>query len=198
MRMAMSIEVVGKITATNATNKASKMGEGVTYVSGKKITAPDREGFTATYAFTDINKVKLTTNPPDLGGGGSLKINSKGDNEPVTFTFAKGKTAELTVTTPAMKPTAPKSADEAAQDATNEASGGGEVQFIVRSRGGSHSPAMNERIFFHRRRFPDHFTRMEIRSLLLALRLPAVLGNAAQRQAVKAAMTAPDPNSAPL
>ena len=102
-------------------DEASKMGEGVTFVSAKKITAPDREGYTVTYAFTDIGKVKLSTNPPDIGGSGNLKMTGKGDTEPVTFTFTKGKTAELTVNTPAMKPAAPKSKDEAAADAQEAA-----------------------------------------------------------------------------
>ena len=101
--------------------EAAKMGEGVTFVSAKKITAPDREGYTATYAFKDIAKVKLSTNPPDIGGSGNLKMTGKGDTEPVTFAFTKGKTAELTVTTPAMKPAAPKSKEETAADAQQEA-----------------------------------------------------------------------------
>ena len=101
--------------------EAPKMGEGVTFVSAKKITAPDREGYTVTYAFKDIAKVKLSTNPPDIGGTGSLKMTGKGDTEPVTFGFTKGKTAELTVTTPAMKPAAAKSKEEAAADAADAA-----------------------------------------------------------------------------
>ena len=102
--------------------EAKKMGEGVTFVSAKKITAADREGYAATYAFTDINKVKLSTNPPDIAGdGGALKMTGKGDTEPVTFAFTKGKTAELTVTTPAMKPAAAKGKEEAAGDAAQEA-----------------------------------------------------------------------------
>ena len=101
--------------------EAKKMGDGVTFVSAKKITAPDREGYTAIYAFTDINKLKLSTNPPDIGGGGAMKINSKGESEPVTFTLTKGNTNELTVTTPAMKAGAVKSKEEVAADATQDA-----------------------------------------------------------------------------
>ena len=102
--------------------EAKKMGEGVTFVSAKKINEKDREGFTAIYAFTDISKVKLSTNPPDIAGnGGALKMTGKGDTEPVTFAFTKGKTAELTVTTPAMKPAAAKGKEEAAGDAAQEA-----------------------------------------------------------------------------
>lgn len=101
--------------------EAKKMGEGVSFVSAKKITAADREGYTAVYAFTDINKLKLSTNPPDIGGGGNLKVTDKGDSEPVTFALVKGKTAELTVNTPAMKTAPAKSKEEAAADATQDA-----------------------------------------------------------------------------
>ena len=101
--------------------EAKKMGEGVTFVSAKKITDKDREGYTAIYAFTDVNKLKLSTNPPDIGGGGAMKLNAKGVSEPVTFTLAKGKTSELTVTTPAMKAADAKSKEEAAADATQDA-----------------------------------------------------------------------------
>ncbi len=100
-------------------DEAKKMGEGVTFVSAKKITAPEREGYTAVYAFTDINKLKLSTNPPDVGGG-NMKMTGKGESEPVTFALVKGKTAELTVNTPAMKAPA-KTKEEAAADATQDA-----------------------------------------------------------------------------
>ena len=48
-------------------------------------------------------------------------MTSKGESEPVTFALTKGKTAELTVTTPAMKPAVAKTKEEAAAEATQEA-----------------------------------------------------------------------------
>ena len=100
---------------------AAKMGEGVTFASAKKISDKGTEGYVATYAFTDINKVKLSTNPPDVAGGAADLIKGKADTEPVTFKFTPGKTAELAVNTPAMKPAAPKGKDDAAADAAQEA-----------------------------------------------------------------------------
>ena len=100
--------------------EAAKMGEGVTFVSAKKIAAPDREGYTVTYAFNDISKVKLSTNPPDIGGA-NVKMTGKAETEPVTFGFTKGGTAEMTVMTPAMKPVVPKSKEDAAADAQQDA-----------------------------------------------------------------------------
>ena len=83
---------------------AGKMGEGVTFVSAKKIDSDKGSGFVATYAFTDINKLKLDQNPGEAmpapggaktgGGPGASKV------EPVTFKFAKGSPAELVVKMP--------------------------------------------------------------------------------------------------
>ena len=100
--------------------EAKKMGEGVTFVSAKKITSKDREGYTATFAFTDINKVRLDMAPPDMSpkGGGDVSIKSSStEQEPLTFKFAKGKPATLEVAIPTPK----KDAKEAAADPTQEA-----------------------------------------------------------------------------
>jgi hypothetical protein len=98
------------------------MGEGVTYVSAKKITGKDREGFTATFAFTDINKLRLDMSPPDMspkgGGDVSIKTNTT-EQEPLTFKFAKGKPATLEVAIPTPKKDA-KPADPS-QEAMQEA-----------------------------------------------------------------------------
>jgi len=83
---------------------AEKKGAGVTFVGARKIDNESGNGFIATYAFTDINKVKLDQNPSDVmptpggqkgaGGPGGSK------SEPVTFKFTKGATSELTVKMP--------------------------------------------------------------------------------------------------
>ena len=84
---------------------AEKMGEGVTFVSAKKIDNDKGSGYVATYAFKDINKLKLDQNPGDAmpaptgvkksSGPGASKV------EPVTFKFTKGAPAELVVKMPA-------------------------------------------------------------------------------------------------
>jgi hypothetical protein len=80
---------------------ASKMGDGVTFVSAKKIDNEQGKGFTAIYAFTDVNKLKLDQNPgealPDSGGpkpAGNKK-------EPILFQFEKGSPSTLTLKMPA-------------------------------------------------------------------------------------------------
>jgi hypothetical protein len=77
---------------------AEKFGEGVTFVSAKKLAIPQREGFVATYAFKDISLVKVSLNENIGGGGDNMQPQKK--EEPITFQFKKGSPAELTVITP--------------------------------------------------------------------------------------------------
>ena len=83
---------------------AEKMGEGVTFIGAQKIDNESGSGFVATYAFTDINKLKLDQNPSDLmptpGGKKGAGGPGAGKTEPVTFKFTKGPLAELTVKMP--------------------------------------------------------------------------------------------------
>jgi hypothetical protein len=78
-------------------DQAAKMGEGVTYVSAKKIQTDTSEGFVATFAFADINKVKLSPAPaPNMGNNMSVSD----DNKAITFKFDKPKLAVLRVFNP--------------------------------------------------------------------------------------------------
>ncbi len=74
------------------------------FVSAKKIDNEKGTGFVATYAFTDINKLKLDQNPGDAmpTPGGKKAPGGPGESkkEPVTFKFTKGSPAELTVKMP--------------------------------------------------------------------------------------------------
>lgn len=110
------------LNETKLKEEASKMGAGVTFVSAKKIADKDKQGFVATFAFTDINKLKLTTGPADIGpSDGPLTMNDKSKEEPVAFQFTKGKPATLTVQMPPMKKSdaakadAPEADDPAAE-----------------------------------------------------------------------------------
>jgi hypothetical protein len=105
--------------------RAAEMGPGVTFVSGRAITGADgSEGFTATYAFTDINQVKLKADPGDFGPqGGGMKMKSSSKEPPLTFQFAKGQPASLKIVNPrtrpdpAAKPEATPSPEDAMQEA---------------------------------------------------------------------------------
>ena len=79
---------------------AAKMGEGVTFISATRIDNEQGQGFAATYAFTDINKVKLDQNPGDaLPDAGKAKA-TPSKKEPITFHFTKGSPAELSLVMP--------------------------------------------------------------------------------------------------
>ncbi len=97
------------------------MGEGVVYQSGRKVETADFTGFTAVYAFTDINKLnlnQLTLNQqfPGLGA-------ASGDGQPprmLSFHFTKGSPATLTIEQPveSKTPTAPPADEPAATTQT--------------------------------------------------------------------------------
>lgn len=71
----------------DARAKASKMGEGVSYISSRKIKTGGMEGQEATYAFSDVTKLKLSEKPeaPSMPGmqEGSVKSSE------TTFRFSK-------------------------------------------------------------------------------------------------------------
>jgi hypothetical protein len=79
---------------------ATRMGEGVTYVSSEPVKMPDGfEGAKAIYAFTDITKLRIDQDPQMSGSStGGFSTTSKG-SDPVTFGFVKTATGStLTVT----------------------------------------------------------------------------------------------------
>jgi hypothetical protein len=72
--------------------QARTMGKGVIYRSGKKVETADYTGYTATYAFTDINNLKLSQNSGDPTG------TTKPASLPLVFHYSKGSPATLTIT----------------------------------------------------------------------------------------------------
>jgi len=82
--------------------RAGEMGAGVTFVAGKPVTGADgSEGYTAVYAFSDVNQLKLSPNAGDLGPQAGPAKPKDGKKEfPVTFKFTKGQPATLTVVNP--------------------------------------------------------------------------------------------------
>ncbi|HEY3897341.1 MAG TPA: hypothetical protein VGM54_01940 [Chthoniobacter sp.] len=79
---------------------AVKMGDGVTYVSGKKVSTDAGEGFTAVYSFTDANQLKLNPNLADSMPGANASPDKDRKVEWMRFHFAKGNPAEVTLTMP--------------------------------------------------------------------------------------------------
>jgi len=83
--------------------KASQMGEGVTFVAAKEVRKADgTAGVQVTYAFKDINKLKVNSEPdsPSLvsdSAGQSAGGEPQKRETPITFEFVKGSTPKLTV-----------------------------------------------------------------------------------------------------
>jgi hypothetical protein len=81
--------------------EAAEMGEGVSFQSAKRAETADYSGYTVTYAFKDINKLKLNQKKGDHAdeAGGE-----KSPSAPLVFHFRKGSPARLTVEMPRGKP----------------------------------------------------------------------------------------------
>ncbi len=85
--------------------RAASMGPGVSLVSVEPLVDGQREGYKAVYAFADINKVTINQNPSDKAPSGpGMDEDAEKKNEPVTFSFKRGRTPELTIHFSGVKP----------------------------------------------------------------------------------------------
>jgi hypothetical protein len=80
--------------------QAAGMGEGVSYLSGEKTETADYSGYTATYAFKDINGLRLSQQKGESAGAAG---GGKAPSLPVLFHFSKGSPATLTIEQPGEK-----------------------------------------------------------------------------------------------
>jgi len=80
--------------------KATKLGEGVEYISGSKITEEGKEGYKAIYSFKDISKLQIDQDPtsriPDNPEAQAEQV----VKEYLTFSFVKGKPSEIIISMP--------------------------------------------------------------------------------------------------
>ncbi|MBI4764831.1 MAG: hypothetical protein HY787_09525 [Deltaproteobacteria bacterium] len=87
----------------DARSKESQYGTGVKFISATPLRTETMGGYKATYAFKDINTLKVNQNPGKMteksGGGG--QIPAKEEN--ILFKFIKGPVSTLTVTMPKNK-----------------------------------------------------------------------------------------------
>jgi hypothetical protein len=70
------------LSEQQARDMAMVIGEGVTYVSSKPVVTPIGQGRESTYAFADVNQLKISTQPATPAGINAPKI---GAGETVTF-----------------------------------------------------------------------------------------------------------------
>jgi len=91
-------------------SKAEQMGEGVTYQSAKKVQKSDGSpGVQVIYAFTDINKLKLSMQDAGGGAGGPGMGGAQEAKDPITFQMAKAAKPKLVIIMP--KPDKAKGAE---------------------------------------------------------------------------------------
>ncbi len=88
---------------------AAKLGKGVRYVSHEKLDTEEAAGYTAMYAFDNIEAVRISQDPaaavPELGeseGGADMEAEGEGeaDGEFVVFGFTPGNPATLLIRSP--------------------------------------------------------------------------------------------------
>lgn len=87
---------------------AAEFGEGVRFVTAEPLADEHGEGYKAVYAFSDVTTLRITSGGPEVDDG------SDDAEEPVTFAFAPGRPATLTIRQPDVP--LPDSAEAAAQD----------------------------------------------------------------------------------
>ncbi len=78
--------------------KAADMGEGVTFTGAEPMERNGFTGYVATYAFTNIEKLRLNENPTE-----DLPDEASGDDivrEMISFSFEEGRTNTLTINMP--------------------------------------------------------------------------------------------------
>ncbi len=107
---------------TKLAKEANDMGEGVSYLSGEKVSNDKFEGYKAIYKFADINKLSINQNPSDkasLGQGENASMQEK-KREDVTFHFTKGEPSELTIRLPNEKNEKEAKAEPSKPDTTED------------------------------------------------------------------------------
>src|SRR5262245_26490357 len=77
---------------------ATKYGEGVTFVSSQPIKTKDMVGRTATYAFTDITKVRVNQKPPSPKATPGEPGSKEKPAEDVSFKFLRHPAGTSVVT----------------------------------------------------------------------------------------------------
>ncbi|MBI1875205.1 MAG: hypothetical protein HYS05_15135 [Acidobacteria bacterium] len=83
-----------------ARNAATRIGDGVTYVSSQRLKTADGEGLKALYAFTDVRKLRLSERPTPPGSAAMPGVTppGRGGSDDLTFRFSGPPAGNPTVT----------------------------------------------------------------------------------------------------
>jgi hypothetical protein len=77
------------LSEAQARAMTSVLGEGVTFVSSAPLTTPLGQGRESIYAFTDINRLKVSTQPPAPAGVNIQANGMSTEGETVTFSLTR-------------------------------------------------------------------------------------------------------------
>jgi hypothetical protein len=95
-------QTIDPTSEQQAQEMAAALGPGVTYVSSQPVSTPIGEGRDAIYAFTDVSRLRVSTQPPPPGGvsvqaGG---LSTMGDTLTFGFTHEPNGNAVLHINVP--------------------------------------------------------------------------------------------------
>jgi hypothetical protein len=109
-RLVMSNEIVGMLKEMAPEGQPAELfneqelrdaapgyGEGVTYVSAKDVETEFGKGYEASYAFTDVDKIRVGQDPGAKMPGGEGTEGEAEDGDFTTFTMQPGSPAELVI-----------------------------------------------------------------------------------------------------
>ena len=97
-------EVITAKLVKDAENRAETFGAKVKFISATPLKTDTGSGYTAIYAFQDINLVKVNQNPSDkVDMERAEKSDLSAKEESLLFKFTKGSPSRLVVTFPAQK-----------------------------------------------------------------------------------------------
>ncbi|NTV60988.1 MAG: hypothetical protein HGA77_06745 [Chlorobiaceae bacterium] len=77
--------------------KSSDYGEGVTFIGVHPVKTKTHEGYEAVYAFTDINRLRVSRTPDTASSADTSSVTPKKEKEYVRFRFEKGSSSRLLV-----------------------------------------------------------------------------------------------------
>jgi predicted RNA-binding protein Jag len=81
--------------------QASQFGEEVRYISSKKISRENKEGYLVMYEFRDLNKVRINQNPNSRVRLESFDDETEVQEEFITFSYISGQPSEIRIQMPA-------------------------------------------------------------------------------------------------
>lgn len=79
---------------------AAKYGPDVKYVSSKKVSTANKDGYEVVYEFKDINNLRINQNPSDKGPQSKTDAKENAKEENIVFQFQKGEPSTLTIVSP--------------------------------------------------------------------------------------------------